>query len=23
LAADYAMYNIKIVPLGIECKRNY
>ena len=23
LAPDYAMYNIKIIPLGIEIKRNY
>lgn len=23
LAADYAMYSMKITPLNIECKRNY
>lgn len=23
LAADYAMYYMKVSPLGIECKRNY
>jgi len=23
LAADYAMFNVKITPLNVECKRNY
>ena len=23
LASNYAMYHMKVVPLGIECKRNY